>query len=524
MITTHQHDYQSKSSLQNTAYSNNNRNNNNNIDGLLFDKHTSVTTTKPDVQSFTSVLAGWARVGTFEAAERAEELLRMMQRPGVDVRPNVESFGSCIHCWARAAAVTRTHARGNRNRHRAETNSCDRQTTAVRRAEALFYEMREDHKIPPDVYAYTGLINAYGRSGRAEIAHEFLEACLNEYDRTKDPQMKPTVVTFTAILNAWSKATGVPGAAEKAHRLLHRMKDDYGIRPNAFSYSAVLDAYARSNRPDAADKALRLFHDMREVAGLEPNAYTCTNVLKAMARGGRVEEAEELLFELIRDKRMVVKLGAHAFSSVLYGWSKTKRRDAPDRAEELLIRMQELYRNQMIDGPPNAICCNNVLASWAHSELPGAAQRADDLLRRINKQQEFREKDLVPSDENCRKERSLRRVIGETMELPTIRCNRIMYNTVMNAWANEGNLTRTNDLYTEFLEKSKVDTNLAPPDEWTYRALWKVIIKTNQIGVEEKLYRLEMVMQSMADSGHQPSNKMEADLEEIRQNQRDNTV
>jgi len=316
--------------------------------------------------------------------------------------------------------------------------------------------------------------------------------------------MKPTVVTFTAILNAWSKAAGVPEAAEKAHELLDRMNDEYGIEPNVFSYSAVLDAYARSANPDAAEKAVGLFRDMREVAGLEPNAYTCANVLKAVSRGGRVEEAENLLNELIRDREVTVKLGAHAFSSVLYGWSKSKRRDAPERAESLLIRMQELYRNKMIDSPPNAICYNNVLACWAHSELPGAAQRADDLLRRINQQQEL-----------CDTDRQQPSQRGVQQELPAVRCNRIMYNTVMNAWANTGNLSKTNDLYTELLEKCRSDSGLAPPDEWTYRALWKSIVKTNEIGAGEKLDRLRVLIQTMADRDIQPNGNMEKDLERI---------
>ncbi|VEU34754.1 unnamed protein product [Pseudo-nitzschia multistriata] len=465
---------------------------------VFFDETASTTTTKPDVQSFTSVLAGWARVGTFEAAERAEELLRTMQRPDVGIRPNVESFGACIHGWARVASGT--HPRGSREHKRHIASGKQQQAEAVKRAEALFHEMREEHNIQPDVYSYTGLVNAYGRSGRAETAHKFLEACLGEYDRTKDPRMKPTVVTFTAILNAWSKASRDPLAAERAHQLLRRMKNDYGIQPNAFSYSAVLDAYARSDQPDAADKALRLFRDMRKVSGLEPNAYTCTNVLKAIARGGRVEEAEELLSELIHDERTRARLGAHAFSSVLYGWSKSKRTDAPIRAEALLIRMQELHRNRLIDEPPNAICCNSVLACWARSGLPGAAQRAEDLLRSISEEQECKKKDPDGDD---------------SQDFPTIRPNRIMYNTVINAWANEGNAARANNLYEEFLERSKSEAGLAPPDEWTYRALWKATIKTSQVPSEEKLHQLKSLMRSMADSGFRPSDKMETDLQDI---------
>jgi pentatricopeptide repeat protein len=491
----------------------------------FFDKYAIMTTTKPDVQSFTSVLAGWARVGTLEAAERADELLRVMQLPEVDIEPNVESYGSCIHCWARVADGT--NARGsNAKSHQGKKSTRDQREHAVKRAEALFREMREDCNISPNVYAYTGLLNVYGRSGRSRKAHAFLEACLDEYDRTGDPRMKPTVVTFTAILNAWSKGSNAPEAPEKAHELLHRMKDEYGIEPNAFSYSSVLDCYSRSDRPDAATKALCLFRDMREVAGLEPNVYTCSNVLKAMARGGKVEEAEALLLALVHDKDVRAKLGPHAFSSVLYGWSKLKQRDAPERAEALLVEMQELYRRKMIDGPPNSVCWNNVLACWAHSDLPGAAQRADDVLKWIRQQQQELEENqssyAVGTNTSTRHKQP--QIGGGARDNSSVRCNIIMYNTVMNAWANNGNFAKANELYLELLEQHILDASISPPDEWTYRALWKSIVKTNQMGAEEKLNQFQMVVQSMADVGLEPNKNMNTDLERFRHQHNNSTT
>jgi pentatricopeptide repeat protein len=490
--------------------------------GLFDEKYALMTTTKPDVRSFTSILAGWARVGTLEAAERADELLRVMQLPEVDIEPNVETYGSCIHCWARVLDGSSNNAHRNSKNNKSHQGrkhfSRDQREHAVNRAESLFREMREDRNLSPNVHAYTGLLNVYGRSGRSRKAHAFLEECLDEYDRTGDLRMKPTVVTFTAILNAWSKGFDAQEAPEKAHELLRRMKDQYGIKPNAFSYSSVLNCYSRSDHPEAATKALSLFRDMREVAGLEPNIYTCSNVLKAMARGGMVEEAESLLLALVHDKGVSAKLNSHAFSSVLYGWSKAKHRDAPERAEALLVEMQELYRRKMIDEPPNSICWNNVLACWAHSDLPGAAQRADDLLKRIRQQQQQNElkENQLPSAHH----KQPRRGGGARGNAS----DHIMYNTVMNAWANNGNFEKANELYLELLEQHRLDASLSPPDEWTYRALWKSIVKSHQMGAEEKLRHFQTVVQSMADVGLEPSKDMKAVLERFRRNQQNDTT
>ena len=479
------------------------------------DNSVSLTTIKPDVKSFTSVILGWARVGTFEAAERADKILQLMQLPEVNIEPNAKTYGVCIDCWARVAGGT--HKRGSIKSQYQMKTAKEQREYAVKRAEAHFHEMREKWNISPDAYAYTALLNTYGRSGRSRQAHRFLESCLEEYSRTGDPRMKPTVVTFTAILNAWSKATNAPEAAEKAHELLYRMKDQYGIEPNAFSYSSVLNAYSRSKHHDAASKALSLFRDMREIAGLEPNAYTCSNVLKAMARGGKIEEAEKLLFELVYDDRVKTMLGTHAFSEVLYGWSKSRRTDAPERAEALLIKMQELYSEKKIDGPPNNICWNNLLACWAHSKLPGAAQRADDLLKRILQQQ--REQQIEKDEASFSGGNSRSKFIdihhpeSSVQDHPSIRCDRSMYNTVINAWANDGNFAKANELYLELLEQHQLDSSYSPPDGWTYRALWKSIVKTSNMGAAEKLQRMQKIIVTMADAGLKPDKNMNIDLE-----------
>ena len=81
----------------------------------------------------------------------------------------------------------------------------------------------------------------------------------------------------------------------------------------------------------------------------------------------------------------------------------------------------------------------------------------------------------------------------------------------MNAWANEGNLERTNDLYLEMLERSQIDGSLTP-DAWTYRASWKATFKTNQLGIEEKRRRLQMVRQSMVAIGMKLTRNMKLDL------------
>ena len=83
----------------------------------------------------------------------------------------------------------------------------------------------------------------------------------------------------------------------------------------------------------------------------------------------------------------------------------------------------------------------------------------------------------------------------------------------MNAWANSGNFAKANDLYLELLEQHQLDERCSPPDDWTYRALWKSIVKSRHMTVEEKLSNLQTLVQSITEAGFKLNKNMKTDLE-----------
>ena len=90
-----------------------------------------------------------------------------------------------------------------------------------------------------------------------------------------------------------------------------------------------------------------------------------------------------------------------------------------------------------------------------------------------------------------------------------------MYNTVMNAWANAGNVARVYELYEELVEKGQLDRDFLP-DIWTYKAVWKSVINSNNVQREERHHRLQALVKSMHDSRIQLSRDMKTDIHQIR--------
>jgi AcrR family transcriptional regulator len=144
-----------------------------------------------NTQMITAVLDGWQKSGARDAGVRAEELLRWMvdeykATGDADLRPNAYSFATAIGAWARS----RTFGK------------------AVRAASLLQW-MQELHQEdilaePPNVYCYTGVINACAYSERddRESKHA-LDIAIQTYQQLlRADTDEPSHVTFAAFLTA----------------------------------------------------------------------------------------------------------------------------------------------------------------------------------------------------------------------------------------------------------------------------------------------------------------------------------
>ncbi len=161
-----------------------------------------------------------------------------------------------------------------------------------------------------------------------------------------DMDLKPNTFTYNAVINALAKS-GEPGAAARAERVLQNMVNRYrnggndDVKPTTINFNTV------SNRQRGVDlvstKELRL-------SGRSLLLFLVDQVLDAWAKsgGGRpaAERAEEILewMDRLHKQGADVKPDTITFNAVLDAWARSGDRMAPHRAEQILDHMDELYR------------------------------------------------------------------------------------------------------------------------------------------------------------------------------------
>eukprot|EP00957_Ditylum_brightwellii_P207941 15355213-Ditylum_brightwellii.AAC.1 len=212
---------------------------------------------EPNVVSFNGVIAAWSNSNTIESGERGERLLHQM----VDIKsnnsnqmmipPDIITYNSVLHAYATSS----------------KCGSFD----AANKALNLLHKMEnEEFHIKPDVYSYATVMDAFAQRGTgggssssgddiilsgatsATIGVESAETVqylLQKMKRSKT--IHPNTVCYNAALLAWARSTHFD-CAERCELLLREMEKQEGKRhyatakPDRISYNTLLQAYANS--------------------------------------------------------------------------------------------------------------------------------------------------------------------------------------------------------------------------------------------------------------------------------------
>jgi pentatricopeptide repeat protein len=207
----------------------------------------------------------YVRLGTAEAARRCEDLLDELNQRWIDndyhgaLEPNLICYNTAMTAWAKACGSV------------AATN-CLR----------LF----ENLPLAPDRISYNAVLHAIARSGWKD-AGERAEGILNDdmmQFMANSTTTTPNARSYTTCMDAW----GQSGRPEKARALLkeldkmYKATGDESLKPNEFSYSTVIHAYAISKDSDKAVAAYAVLNDMI-AAGIQPNRVTYNSMLNCCA-------------------------------------------------------------------------------------------------------------------------------------------------------------------------------------------------------------------------------------------------
>jgi hypothetical protein len=381
----------------------------------------------------------WATVGSREALQEAENLLREVRYP------DSISLSILIHGWARS-----------------------RLPEAGYRAQALFNELLQ---LPPSRrksnFRITTLCNcvisAFVKSGEL-TAPERAESLLSQLEGryySGDLQAVPDKTTFLCVIDAYAKV-GIADAEERCDALLNRMhvfKDVFQLKEmeaDRAVYNAILNALAKSQQSSAVQKSEEILTMMETSPdpSLRPDIVTYSTVIDCHTKCGESsgERAEEILRYVEGTYRcgdMTLKPNAIFYSAILQSWAKTASVEGAEKARDLLQRNARLFEEGKDWAKPHSIMFNAVMDAIARSGLKDSGRLAEDLLDEMESLYQGGDEDMRPSRRSFnavmmayRKEGNASKTenllyrmedMAESKGRPEVRPNVVSYNTVIGA-------------------------------------------------------------------------------------------
>ena len=280
--------------------------------------------------------------------------------------------------------------------------SASRERGIDRKVRRIFDDMKLKYDIEPTMDMYHSLITALAKSrdaGAANRAESFLREAAQKFPpNAANPKNTPiTVDTFNIVLTSWAKSNMHYGTerAEKLIFYMHELDGGQGIlRPNASSFTSLLDAYAQKGDWESVSRAERIFNEILDqylqegVKEIEPNIATWSIVLRAWGKLSKLNKrAPERADKLMRRLEVLYEDGKTSFGpdiivyiSVLNAWAFSKTIEGPRKAQEILYEMYEKYMDGDDTMKPTAKSICVVIEAWIKSALPDAMENAEKVL------------------------------------------------------------------------------------------------------------------------------------------------
>jgi hypothetical protein len=226
---------------------------------------------KPNTLNYNAVLNACSRTPSKASAQLADDLLHSMELPliqgGYDVEPDRLSYAMCILACARcpdeAFGVPKAEANLRRMESRAIMEAAKRQQISS--------------AAPPtvtlDIECFNVVLTALSRRKNIPPTRTLeIVKRMEEYAEQGQEHLRPNVRSWNAVLNAYARAIAVSSHstasnsyAQMAAEFLQHMRLDLGIRPDAFSFAALLSAFQKWDHPEAVAQADALVREMESL-------------------------------------------------------------------------------------------------------------------------------------------------------------------------------------------------------------------------------------------------------------------
>ena len=408
----------------------------------------------PTVAMHNCILLAWANSSDELALQRADAYFRKMQAQEQGMpKPDGESYDIVIASLSSSGTKE-----------------------GVDRAETILNSMKAS-KVNMTAKTYQYVVSALAKRGEAERAEKLLAKLIMDYNVQFDADLKPSIIPFQSVLRAYSRSYH-PDAAARAESVLRYMRELYqsemlDTQPNVWSYNICMLCWARSRSPNAGERAKLIYDEMRN-HGVQADTTSINTVLNAYARSTLAVETEKLLWEFYdlyeQNPSTNPQPDVVSFSTVLKALAKSRNPKAPERAEALLSKMQELHQSGLELCKPDVVAYASVIECWGKSKRNDSPERAERLLRQMQEIARASDPDIEPDT--------------------------VCWNSTINAWAEVGRGERAEALFDEMLTNYiEEKQSAAVPNAITFSAVLSAWAKTRSHS--EAPTRAELILQRM---------------------------
>jgi PPR repeat len=317
-------------------------------------KMTNETDVIVDTATYKLVLIAWATSHSPIAGGSAIELFKTMKESGV--KPDIETLEyvlACLSIKVKSPEWALNHARDVR-------------------------EFAQRHQLPETPSFFSRYLRVMSHAGQLDEAERLL---------TGMPSIDAE--SYYSVVEGHAKRWN---GAPKADQLLRDWRGPPSLRMmkvvmTAWSYQDDRDAARANQRIDEIYEAAKAAVNGHPLAATFQNAY-----MKAISKRPNAPFImEQVLTGMQRDyestRRKSQKPSGGAFATVIVAWAAASpgMTGAPERAEALLNRLNELYQIDVYFQPTLA-CYRGVISAWALSNHPESGRRATSILDRLERQ------------------------------------------------------------------------------------------------------------------------------------------
>lgn len=356
--------------------------------------------------------------------------------------------------------------------------------------------LRQTKTITPNSYHYNAVLMGYAKRGWAKKAEKLLK-------EMQGMQIDgPNAVTYNVVLDSLSKS-GDSDAVKRAEHIWKKMMKNAGIKPDMFTFTSLFSLYAKNGDGDKSERLLEQVVGLHRAGKLKdgPNAFTYRCVIDALAKSTAPERAEEILYRM---QERGIEPNRFHFCGVLGAYARNGK---ADQCEKLLQCMYESHVAGSLPEAPDVVAFNSVVFAWAKSGADNALSKArgivDDMINAGILPNLITYNCLLSAAKDGKEAEQMLKQMNELHLKGELEAapNTVSYNYCLNALATsevEWTVVRAESLVNEMRESYESGKADSKPNMITYRSLLKCYANWN---LAEDAEQLLQNMQNMFKKG-----------------------